>query len=71
MRRHDNIGLCLDGGRMMYGWKSGFGLNWMPGFLMDALCKAWNKVACFILGHHPFMYPDDDRTVCVFCCKEM
>jgi hypothetical protein len=70
----DKMGLRLWHGRMIYGWKSGFGHKWMPNWMKDSISFVWNKVACALIGHDRFTYPKDsptpDRDVCLSCCKE-
>jgi hypothetical protein len=44
-------GLVLLRGRLLYGWKHGFGCGWLPHVIQQAIVTAWNYVACLCLGH--------------------
>lgn len=67
-----DCGLTLVRGRMLYGYKHGFGYGWLPDRIQGIIVAVWNFFACFLLGHHFLDYSkinNGNYTVCVNCCK--
>lgn len=68
-----DMGLVLEGGRVLYGWKHG----WFRGARLDWLRRlietAWNRTACVFLGHIPCpVRADFDccADICLYCGRE-
>lgn len=65
-------GIVFDGGRLVYGWKHGFGYRWMPHVIQKIVVNTWNPIACRFLGHWWLDYRwngVDKELTCVHCNK--
>lgn len=55
----DDLGIVLDGHRLLYGWKHGH-LRGSPRWMSRMIVTVWNRIACFLFGHS-FLDPLVDR----------